>query len=94
MKYYFSLIVRVTCLTLYFCFVERTIWRKINNTETTHDVQPSHWVKCVQIRSFFWFVFSRIRTEYGPEKTPYLDSFHAVSNQNTLVFDVRIVFIR
>ena len=26
-------------------------------------------VKSVQIRSFFW---------YGPEKTPYLDTFHAV----------------
>ena len=24
-----------------------------------------HCVKIVQIRSFFWFVFSRIRTEYG-----------------------------
>ena len=34
-----------------------------------------------QVRSFFWFVFSRIRTEYGkygPEKTPYLDTFHTV----------------
>ena len=50
----------------------------------------------VQIRSFFWSIFSRIRTEYGeilispysvfssnagkhgPEKTTYLDTFHAV----------------
>ena len=37
-----------------------------------------HCVKSVQIRSFFWSVFSRIRTEYGPEKTPYLDPVHAV----------------
>ena len=37
-----------------------------------------HCVKCVQIRSFFWSVFSCIRTEYGPEKTPYLDTFQAV----------------
>ena len=37
-----------------------------------------HCVKNVQIRSFFWSVFSRIRTEYGPEKTLYLDTFHAV----------------
>ena len=37
-----------------------------------------HGVKSVQIRSFFWSVFSRTRTEYGPEKTPYLDTFHAV----------------
>ena len=35
-------------------------------------------VKCVQIRRFSWSVFSRIWTEYGPEKTPYLDTFHAV----------------
>ena len=27
----------------------------------------------------FWSVFSRIRTEYGPEKTAYLDTFHAMS---------------
>ena len=43
----------------------------------------------VQIRSFFWSVFSRILTEYlslfspnagkyEPEKTSYLDTFHAV----------------
>ena len=42
-------------------------------------------MKCVQIRSVFWSVFSHIRTEYGeilrkygPEKTPFLDTFHAV----------------
>ena len=62
------------------------------------------WIKCfsslpfrktslrerVQIRSFFWSVFSCIQSgqisvfslntgKYGPEKTPYLDTFHAVS---------------
>ena len=38
------------------------------------------------MRSFFWSLFSRIwtkyrnlRSKYGPEKTPYLDTFHAVS---------------
>ena len=48
-------------------------------------------VKSVQMRSFFWSVFSRIWTEYGeirsispnagkygPEKTPYRDIFHVV----------------
>ena len=44
-------------------------------------------VKSVQIRSFFWSFFSRIRTDcvfspnaekYGTDKTPYLDTFHAV----------------
>ena len=49
---------------------------------------PYHFVKRVQIRSYFWSVFSCIRTEYGdllfslntgkyrPEITPYLDTFH------------------
>ena len=55
----------------------------------------NHCVKSVKIRSFFWSVFSRIRTEYGEnrsispysgrirenshQKTPYLDTFHAVN---------------
>ena len=29
----------------------------------------AHCVKCVQIRSFFWSVFSRIRSEYGKIRT-------------------------
>ena len=37
-----------------------------------------HCVKSVQIRSFFWSVFSPNAGKYGPEKTPYLDTFHAV----------------
>ena len=49
-------------------FVERSHFR--NN--------PRQCVKSVQIRSFFYSVFSRIRTEYGPEKTRYLDTFHTV----------------
>ena len=51
-------------------------------------------MKSVKIRSYFWSVFSYIRAEYGdlrsnlrispnagkygPEITPYLDTFHAV----------------
>ena len=45
-----------------------------------------HCVKSVQIRSYFWSVFSYIPIsvfnpntgKYGPEITPYLDTFHAV----------------
>ena len=50
-----------------------------------------HYVKSVQIWSLFWSVFSCIRTEYGyfpvfspnrgkygPEKTPHMDTFHAI----------------
>ena len=36
-----------------------------------------HCVKSVQIRSYFWPVFSCIRTEYGPKINPYLDTFQA-----------------
>ena len=35
-------------------------------------------MKSVQIRSYFRFIFSCIRTECRPEITPYLDTFHAV----------------
>ena len=37
-----------------------------------------HCVKCVQIRSFFWSVFPVFSTntgKYGPEKTPFFDTF-------------------
>ena len=37
-----------------------------------------HCVKSVQIRSFFWSVFSPNARKYGPEKTPYLDTFNAM----------------
>ena len=55
----------------------------------------SHCVKSVQIRSYFWSVFSLNTGKYGPEITPYLDTFHAVTeeyNPNTrhetlIVFD-------
>ena len=44
---------------------------------TTHV----HCVKSVQIRNFFgpYFPIFRLNAgKYGPEKTPYLDTFHAV----------------
>ena len=42
----------------------------------------AHCVKSVQLRSFFWFVFSCSRTEYRKiwtRKTLYLDTFQAVA---------------
>ena len=39
----------------------------------------THCVKSVQIRSYFWSVFNPNTGKYGPEITPYLDTFHAVS---------------
>ena len=37
-------------------------------TTVQHDeseIEVNHYLKSAQIRSFFWFVFSRIQTEYG-----------------------------
>ena len=58
----------------------------------------THCVKSVQIRSFFWAVLSRIRNEcgeirsitpnarkYGPEKTPYLETFHTVTLHSNML---------
>ena len=44
--------------------------KESNNVEPDNEssdaiVPPTHCVKSVQIRSYFWSVFSRIRTEYG-----------------------------
>ena len=41
-------------------------------------VLPQHCVKSVQIRSYFWSVFSLNTGKYGPEKAPYLDTFQIV----------------
>ena len=86
-KIYYNLWTKVMFMS--FLFVE--IWKKIQETN-------NRW--SIQIRSFFWSVFPRIRTEYGeilyvyytpylsafspnvvkygPEKIPYLDTFHVV----------------
>ena len=37
-----------------------------------------HCVKSVQIRTFIWSVFSPNSGKYGPEKTPYLNTFRTV----------------
>ena len=49
-------------------------------------LQGKHSVKSVQIRSFFWSVFSRIRTEYGEIRTisPYLLRMRENTDQKTL----------
>ena len=52
-------------------------------------------MKSVQTRSFLWSVFSRIRTEYGPEETPYLDTFHAVVLNSINFFDsLKVILIK
>ena len=51
-------------------------------------------MKSVQIRIFFWYGFSCIglnTVKYGPEKTLYLDTFHAVINiASTVLNSVRL----
>ena len=42
-----------------------TIVTKISVFDAAKAQDPTHCVKSVQIRSFYWSVFSRIRTEYG-----------------------------
>ena len=46
----------------------------------------THCVKCVQIRSFFWTVFSRIRTEYGEIRSisPYSVQMRENTDQKKL----------
>ena len=55
-----------------------------------------HCVICVQVRIFFWFLSSCIRTEYGDlrSKTPYLDNFHALHNLLVLWFRYAHVFLK
>ena len=51
------------------------------------NMNINHCVKSVQIRSFFWSVFSCIRPEYGD----YLDTFHAV-NINMIQFPISVAW--
>ena len=57
-------------------FDKETYFRKI------HRLTKSYSVKSAQIRSFpgpYFPAFGLNTGKYGPEKTPYLDIFHAVS---------------
>ena len=52
----------------------------------------NHYVKSVQIRSFFWYAFSRIQSENGKirtGKTPHLDTFHTLKIYNILTFFIK-----
>ena len=54
--------------------------------------QVTAW-KVSKKRSFFWSVFSCVPTntrKYGPEKTPHLDTFHAVGLATNWVLTVNI----
>ena len=46
---------------------------------SSYASEAIHCVNSVQIRSYFWSVFSCIQSKYRkPVTTPYLDTFHAV----------------
>ena len=75
-----------------------TVLNKNNNNEhgeyygtfISFKVQISqNSVKSVQIRIFsgpYFYVFGPNTGKYGPEKTPYLDTFHAASKQGNQGF--------
>ena len=61
----------------------------MSSSPSAFFIADYHCAKSVQIRGFFWSVFSCIWSKYGyllspntgkngPEKTPYLDTFYAV----------------
>ena len=50
-------------------------------------------MKSVEIRSFFWPVFSPNAGKYGPKETPYLDTFDAVTIMYVNKKENRIKFI-
>ena len=47
-----------------------------------------HCVKRIQIRSFFWSVFSPNTGKYGPEKTPHLDTYYVVIENASVIVQV------
>ena len=59
------------------CDLRKRIWVIILPVSKNLNVfrLEIHGVKCVQIRSFSWSVFSPNAGKYGPEKNPYLDTF-------------------
>ena len=64
-----------------FCSSKWTVTNCLPKDERLMDIGSNrHCVKCVQIRSFFWSVFSPNTGKYGPEKTPHLDTLHTVKS--------------
>ena len=62
---------------------------KLREYPTISTVKESyHCVKCVQIQSYFWFVFFFIQTEYGDllRKSPYSVRIQEIRTRNNSVF--------
>ena len=66
-------------------FVFQQKFSPIDKFRNESIIESLYCVKTVQIRSFFWPVFSPNAGKYRPEKTPYLDTFHAVSEHYWLL---------
>ena len=82
----FSIVVmfKLTFTFLSCCF---STWPKTSEQRFSQD--SLHYVKRVQIRSFFWSLFSRIRIEYGkngPEKLYIWKLSRSAFKRNTKYF--------
>ena len=87
---------------LYYSIFHRIIKTPLDYHHGTPLDKHCYCVKSVQIRSYFWSVFSCIWTEYGnllrkfspntrkcgPEITTYLDTFHAVCAYTSWIFKI------
>ena len=76
-------------------FLESTSGRLLLNLVNILLVRFSlsfHYVKRLQIWSFYWSVFSCIRTEYRPEKVPYLDNFLPVFLSLNILYYLQQLF--
>ena len=70
------------------------IWREIGAFEIT---EQRNCAKSVQIRAFcglYFPVFGLNTGKYGPEKTLYLDTFHAVIGANEWLTEMELEGIR
>ena len=56
-----------------------TAIKYLGNPISDYNTNDNICVKSAQIRSFFWSVIPI----FGPEKTPYLDTFHGVNTEYT-----------
>ena len=73
-------------------YLVKTCKNKIYLSNKVHfrKTDDFHCVQSVQIRKFFWFVLNPNTGKYGPEKTPYLDKFHAVFNKPKSIYVLQV----
>ena len=94
---------------LYFCYTKEDYEKKSLLDTSLNKNQRLHCVKSVQIWSYFWSVFSCIRTEYrvqyhsvfspntgkyGPEITPFWTLFMKISYLKFRNFIFNLIFMK